>query len=91
MQWEYQTLFLSAEARMEEEFLTHLRDWKEGIQPYAPESLMPRLNGYGEQGWELIHIEPVAVGSKGDVLLQDGSGSRFWSNNYFCVFKRPRP
>ncbi len=92
MQWEYLTTFLQADARLEEDFLTQLRDWKEGIPVYTPEALMPRLNAYGEQGWELVHAQPVAAGNKADVLIQDaGSGGRFWSNNYFCVFKRPRP
>ena len=90
MQWEYLTTFLQADARLEEDFLTQYRDWKDGIPVYTPEALMPRLNAYGEQGWELMQIEPVGIGSKGDVLMQDGSGSRFWSNNYFCVFKRPK-
>ncbi len=91
MQWEYLTTFLQADARLEEDFLTQYRDWKDGIPVYTPEALMPRLNAYGEQGWELVHVQPVAAGNKSDVLIQDaGSGSRFWSNTYFCVFKRPK-
>ncbi len=90
MQWEYQTIFVQAEARLEEAFLQELRDWKEGIPLHTPEAMIPRLNSYGEQGWELVHMQPVGIGSKGDILMQDGSGSRFWSYTYFCVFKRPR-
>lgn len=90
MQWEYLTTFLEAEARFEEAFLQQFRDWKEGIPAYAPEALIPRLNAYGEQGWELIHMQPVGVGGKADVLMQDNSGSRFWSHTYFCVFKRAK-
>ena len=89
-QWEYQTIFVQAEARLEAAFLQELRDWKEGIPLYTPESMIPRLNSYGADGWELIHMQPVGVGSKGDILMQDGSGSRFWSYTYFCVFKRPK-
>jgi len=91
MRWEYLTTFLQADARLEEAFLTEMRDWKGGIPPFTPEALMPRLNAYGEQGWEVISMQPVGVGSKGDVLMQDGSGNRFWTSTYFCVFKRARP
>lgn len=88
MQWEYLTTFLQAEARLEEDFLRQLRDWKEGIPQHTPEALIPRLNAYGADGWELVHMAPVGVGTKGDILIQDGSGSRFWTGTYFCVFKR---
>jgi hypothetical protein len=91
MQWEYFTTFLQADARREEEFLMQLRDWKEGIAPYVPEALMPRLNAFGEQGWELVQMMPVGVGNNADVLVQDaGSGSRTWTSKYFCVFKRAK-
>lgn len=90
MQWEYLTTFLQADARLEEAFLSQLRDWKEGIPPYAPEALMPRLNAYGAEGWELVHMQPVAVGNNADVMLIDNSGSRTWTSKYFCVFKRAK-
>ena len=79
-----------AEARLEETFLQELRDWKEGIPLHTPEAMIPRLNSYGERGWELVQMQPVGIGSKGDILIQDGSGSRFWSYTYFCVFKRQK-
>jgi hypothetical protein len=90
MKWEYLTTFLQADARLEEDFLLKLRDWKGGIPPYTPEALMPRLNTYGEQGWELMSVEPVGVSSKGEVLMQDGWGNRSWTSTYFCVFKRAK-
>ncbi len=91
MQWEYMTTFLDAEARFEEAYLQQLRDWKEGIPMYTPEALVPRLNAYGEQGWELLSMQPVGVGRHYDVLAQDGSGNRLWTHSYFCVFKRAKP
>lgn len=88
--WEYYTLFLKADARREEEFLQSIASWKDGIPLYTPESLIPGLNTLGAEGWELVHMEPVVVGNKGDVLVQDsGSGGRSWASQYFCVFKRP--
>lgn len=48
--------------------------------------MMPELDKLGEEGWELIHMEPVArVGGKGDILFPAGP---HWTNRYFCVFKR---
>ena len=52
--------------------------------------MMPELDKLGDQGWELVHMEPVAkVGSKGDVMV--GGESSNWSNAYFCVLKRRKP
>jgi hypothetical protein len=41
------------------------------------------------EGWELVHMRPVYVGSNADVLIH-GLNERMWSSAYFCVFKRPR-
>jgi hypothetical protein len=89
--WEYLTIFLKADAKREEDFLQERWDWKEGIPKFTPEALMPELDSLGDQGWELVHIQPVHKGDNADVLLQDaGSGSRSWSNAYFCLFKRQK-
>ena len=87
--WEYLTTCLEARIENKEQ-----REWGRARFPrlkrpprFTPESLIPELNRLGEEGWELIHMEPVAkVGGKGDVLVH-GPGFR-WSNRYFCVFKR---
>ncbi|MDX1991328.1 MAG: hypothetical protein SF029_03005 [bacterium] len=88
--WEYLTKFCEANAKDK-----HTRDFlKQNFSvkrppAFTPESMIPELNALGEDGWELVHMEPVArVGSNGDVLF-DGSGSH-WSNIYFCVFKRQK-
>jgi hypothetical protein len=54
---------------------------------FAPESMVPDLNWWGEQGWELVHMQPVLVGHNGDVLI---SSEGRYTNVYFCVLKRPR-
>ena len=88
--WEYLTVFVQADAKREEVFLEQFRDWKSAIPQHTPEAMIPQLNSYGEQGWELVHMQPVFAGDKRDVLMQDaGSGSRSWTSHYFCVFKRP--
>lgn len=90
-QWEYLPIFVEANARDKEikSFLQErIPDLKKPPR-YMSESMIPKLNELGAQGWELVHMEPVAgVGKKGDVLFDGGLQ---WSNVYFCVFKRRRP
>lgn len=88
-QWEYLTQFLEADAVREADVLEQMRDWKNGIPAHAPEALVPRMNALGEQGWELVHMQPVRVGQKQDVMAFDASG-RMWTSTYFAVFKRPK-
>lgn len=88
--WEYLTKFIKADVKNEGAgaFLKSYRpNWK-NPPPYTPETMMPELDDLGNQGWELVHMEPVAkVGKKGDVLLNTDA----WSNTYFCVLKRRKP
>jgi hypothetical protein len=86
--WEYLTTFLRADATTvrSSEYLE--KGWpKRQTAKYAPEALIPALNDFGENGWELVHMEPVAgVGKNADVYF---TGAAYqWSNAYFCVFKR---
>ena len=90
-QWEYFSTFIEANARSKEnqEFLKRRFPDRKKFRRYTPESLMPELDKLGAEGWELVHMEPVAqVGGKGDVLFT-GSVSQ-WSKTYFCVFKRAK-
>lgn len=51
----------------------------------------PQLVALGDQGWELVHIQPVHKGDNADMLIEDaGTGTRAWSNAYFCMFKRAK-
>jgi hypothetical protein len=90
--WEYLTRFVQADIKnpgVKEFFQQYRPNWKNPPQ-YTPETMMPELDELGNQGWELVHMEPVArAGKKGDVLFTGGSGE--WSNTYFCVFKRRKP
>jgi hypothetical protein len=88
-QWEYLTIFVQADAKREEDFLRERYDWKEGIPKFTPEAMIPQLNALGEQGWELVHMQPILVGDNRDVKYIDSNGMRVWTNQYFCVFKRP--
>jgi len=90
--WEYLTKFIKADVKnagVKEFFKSYRPDWK-NPPPYTPETMMPELDNLGDQGWELVHMEPVAkVGGKGDVLVNGDSS--IWSNTYFCVLKRRKP
>lgn len=86
-QWEYLTTFLEANAKDKDvqQYIQQTFDKK--AKRHSPESMIPRLNQLGTQGWELIHMEPVPrVGGKEDVQFDHSS----WSNVYFCVFKPPQ-
>ena len=89
--WEYLTRFIKADVKntgVADFFKSYRPNWKNPPQ-YTPETMMPELDDLGNQGWELVHMEPVAkVGKKGDVLF---TGSGEWSNTYFCVLKRRKP
>mgnify|MGYP003396198083 CR=1 FL=1 len=88
--WEYLSVFVEAESEPVMDYLQEIKTWKNGVPRNTPESMIPRLDAYGQEGWELVHMEPVArVGNKGDVLFTGGSDQ--WSNTYFCVFKRRKP
>ncbi len=88
--WEYLSVFVAAEAEPVMDYLEEIKSWKNGVPRNTPESMMPRLDAYGQEGWELVHMQPVLVGKNADVLATDsGRGTAGWTNNYFCVFKRP--
>lgn len=86
--WEYMTAFLWADAttKRSNEYLK--RRWPDWQPPkFAPQAMIPELDDLGDQGWELVHMQPVAgVGKNWDV---HSTGVAYaYSNAYFCVFKR---
>lgn len=90
--WEYLTCFLSAEANNQKEYLK--KRWPEQtyFAKHAPQSLIPMLDNYGDEGWELISMQPVALGQNEDVKTHTGTGGSggrdTWVSSYLCVFKR---
>ncbi len=87
-QWEYLTqfVFASIDSQGVKEFFKGI--FPPGYKPpkYSPQAMIPELNSLGEEGWELVHMQPVAVGDKLDVRFN--GEITVWSNAYFCVFKR---
>ena len=87
--WEYLTRFFTAKAN-KKELKTFIKDqFGKKARAYSPESMIPELNKLGEEGWEIVHMEPVArVGGNEDVLFDRDYR---WSSTYFCVLKRRKP
>ena len=86
--WEYTTLLIHAslEDKGVKEYLAkRYPGWKPA--KYAPESLDVYLNKLGEQGWEMVTMQPVAgVGANRDI--QFAGYSDMYSSAFFCVLKR---
>ena len=76
MRWEYRSVVLQAKADNPETkaFLQSL--WP-GWEPprFAPQALIPKLNDYGAEGWELVHIQPVHLDDDANVLIHGGETS----------------
>ncbi len=92
-QWEYLTVLLNADALGVEAYLAdHFAGWQVGR--YSPVALVPYLNEYGAQGWELVSVQPVASGSDEAIMIHNGSADgpagRIWSHTYLCAFRRPK-
>ncbi|HLZ59893.1 MAG TPA: hypothetical protein VKR06_23335 [Ktedonosporobacter sp.] len=84
--WEHYVEIIEASSEYHPEYVHQF--YPSGNVPmYAIQSIIPRLNALGEQGWELVQTQPVFVGSNGDILI-GGSEYKHWSRTYLCTFKR---
>ncbi|MEI6043257.1 MAG: hypothetical protein WCS37_02580 [Chloroflexota bacterium] len=84
--WEYYTEFVETEASKQTEFLQ--RKYPNKTFPkFAVQAAIPRLNELGDEGWELLHMEPVPLGTNADVRFLGGDVNTY-THTYFCVFKR---
>lgn len=93
VQWEHLIVTLRANADDWQDFLQQA--WPGQYFPkYAPQALMPLLNDYGAQGWELVAMEPVIAGVNGDIWIGGTPPIGMacpWTNQYLCAFKRRKP
>jgi hypothetical protein len=73
MRWEYRSVILSAQAH-DPDTKAYLQSLWPGWEPprYAPQALIPKLNEYGANGWELVSIEPVYLDEDANVLIHGG-------------------
>ena len=82
-QWEHFVTTLVADAKNAEDYLRS--NWPTQKFPkYFPASLIPQLDVFGRQGWELVTAQPVTMGENGDVVY-DNLGL---THTYLCFFKR---
>jgi hypothetical protein len=86
--WEYWVGIRWADARQPEAKRFLKERWPDWEAPkYAPQALIPQLNSDGEEGWELVSIQPVRVGENLDVYFGE---AWVYTNAYLCVLKRPK-
>jgi hypothetical protein len=96
-QWEYFSETVSADANVEPQRSFLKNRWPSWLPPiYAVQSLIPRMNALGQEGWELVHMEPIpGLGANGDVGYplsgQVTMAGWVYSHAYFCVYKRRIP
>jgi hypothetical protein len=83
--WEHLIVLLEANAEKQQTYLEQKWPGRQ-FPPYTPQALIPRLDYYGDQGWELVAMQPVIMGDNGDILIT--TDFRHWSNQYLCTFKR---
>ncbi len=93
-QWEYFSVLLNADTQRVPDYIAEqFPSWQ--IGRHSPLALIPYLNEYGAQGWELISAQPVANGPDEAILMHNtapaGQAARIWTHTYLCVFKRAKP
>ncbi len=80
--WEYLSAVLGAEIEDPDE----RKQWGR----HHPKGLTSAFNRYGEQGWEIIHIEPVILGGPDNevTLFAPSVWGASDTHYYLVVFKR---
>jgi hypothetical protein len=73
MKWEYRTIILSADAH-DPNTKACLQTLWPGWEPprFAPQALIPKLNDYGADGWELLDLQPVYLDGEANILIHGG-------------------
>lgn len=83
--WEYISTFLEANVKDKQAKEYIAQTFSKKAKRHSPEAMIPDLNKYGADGWELVHMEPVPnIGRQEDIQFDPYK----WTNTYFCVFKR---
>ena len=85
--WEYFTTTISTDDPNLEVPIQDNIPRKASYPTYSTYKLIPQLNYFGSQGWELISIEPVQQGRNGDLRIPDTAGGQ-WTYTFFVAFKR---
>ena len=81
-EWEHHVAILEADGLAQSQYLQ--ARWPQfPVAIYDVKALIPLLDDFGQQGWELVSAQPVQLGEYQDVLCSGG-----WTHTYLCFFKR---
>jgi len=85
--WEYTSAFVFANVENEgaKEYIENRWPKWTDVRKFSPATIIPFLDSYGSDGWELVHMEPVLTDENDAVVLFGNTQS---TTRYFCVFKR---
>jgi hypothetical protein len=86
-EWEHHVAILEAYGMKQKEFIQ--ARWP-GVKAtlYDPRALIPLLDEFGKQGWELVSAQPVLIGTNGDITYEYSLDAGRWTHQYLCFFKR---
>lgn len=85
--WEYWIATLVADADAEREYLE--ATWPDGrVAKCDAAALIPELNAYGREGWELASLHPVVFGRDASVIIAPWGLQGRFTNSYLCAFNR---
>ena len=89
MKWEYYTTIESADIYNTAPAGYIEKHWPDHKpKRLDPSNLIPRLNEWGQEGWELVHMQPIWSQTVRGALVVT-SDWEVGAKLYFCVFKRP--
>jgi len=86
-EWEHHIAILEANGPAQFRFL-QARWPKSPVAMYDPRALIPLLDDFGKEGWELISAQPVVLGGNQDVSYTTQPFGVGWTHTYLCFFKR---
>ncbi len=90
--WEYLTLLMTSEVEPESAAALRRRFPEDKrFAKFTPAALIPQLDEWGEEGWELMSAQPVRTGDNEDIYISASSGMQMlFTHTYLCIFKRPK-
>ena len=87
--WEYTSTILFANVDNEgaKEYIKNRWPKWTTVRQFSPETIIPELDKFGNEGWELMHMEPVAIQDENMSIAFSGT-QRIVSSAQFCVVNR---
>jgi hypothetical protein len=86
-EWEHLVAIFEADGLAQSQYLQ--ARWPQfPVAMYDVKALIPLLDYYGKQGWELASAQPVVLGGNQDVSYTTQPFGVGWTHTYLCFFKR---